>query len=116
MFKNTGGEEMIITFYNQHPSIQSIDGTPYDTTATPPSGDKLDDWSWEIKQPYRTNSFNQSNTVALSADEMVTVTYELTARTGNPDGYGVFHDLEVDLGALYGGIASHEVKFNISVF
>jgi len=115
-YKNIGEQELTLQFQSTGGGIASITGTAYDSTSTPPSGDKLDDWSWNIQSPYRTDTTNQPNTVALSADEMVYVKYTVNVQTGNPDGYGVMHPYQLNLGPLYGGISDHEVTFNISVF
>ena len=115
-YTNTGGKELTLTFNDNSGGIQSTTDSPYNSTSTPPSGDKLDDWTWLIESPYRTDTTGASNTVALSANETVKLKYTVDVATLNPDGYNVKHKYQVNKGPLYGGITEDETTFNISVF
>ena len=122
VFKNVGEGELTLTFNNKHTGaiwyrgIISQTDTAYDSTSIPPSGDKIDDFEWVFSPGKRPDGTGASNTVALSAEEQVTVSYTLSASTLNPDGYRVKHSYQINYGPLYGGIVDKDILFDINVF
>jgi len=117
-FANVGGDDSKLTFeHKPDDGFRSTTGTPYglrNTTGPTASGDKLDSWSWTFDGNPRLIS-GTTKGVHLSAGERVTVNYELTVDSMNPDGYNIWHGYQFDKGVLYGGVVNDKTTFRIVI-